>query len=176
MTVGFSGQIQIRADMVDGERPTCPQGCRGGVHRHGRYFRYAHPTGTKTFVVPRFYCPQCGLTISVLPSDRVPYRSLDASRLEAFFNAQASVGDGPDPAPTGVEVGCLRRAWRRLQGRASILKGILGSALTNAPDSTAALWAQLRRSQGALSDILCSLGRLHQRSLLGDYLCLRVPT
>lgn len=162
--------------MVDGERPACPRGCSGRVHHHGHYSRYAHPTGAKSFTVPRFYCPRCGLTISVLTCDRLPYRSLAASRLEAFFNAQAAVGDGPNPAPMEIEAGCLGRAWARFQMRAAVLKDVFGFAMMQATDSTAALWSHLRRSQGALSTILSTLTKSHQRSLLGDYQCLRMPS
>lgn len=161
--------------MVDGERPSCPRGCSGRVHRHGRYFRYAHPSGTKTFAVQRFRCPRCGLTISVLPVDRLPYRSLVVPRVEAFFNEQARTGSGPDPPPGEVEAGCLRRAWTRLQGRTDVLRQLPGLKAANGAVSAAAVWTQLCNDHGTLSAVLCSLARWQRQSLLGDYGCLRVP-
>ena len=112
--------------MFDGDRPKCPRGCPGRVHRHGRYSRYSHPTGPERFVVLRFRCPKCRLTISVLPADRLPYRPLCGLRTEAFFNQQVCIGAGPHPPPATTETGCLRRAWRRLRSRASSLADACG--------------------------------------------------
>ena len=161
--------------MFRGERPACPRSCPGRVHRHGHYSRYAQPSGSATFPVERFLCPQCGLTISVLPSDRLPYRSVTGPRLEAHFNEQAEAGTGPDPPPDELEAGCLRRAWTRLQTRVVSLKEAFGLLLASLPDSAGALWKQMRLAKGTLSGILHYLAQSHKRSLLGDYRCLRAP-
>ena len=174
-SAGFSEGIQIRADMVRGDRPDCPRGCRRRVHRHGGYWRYARPHGQERFRVPRYWCPQCGLSISVLPADRVPYRPLEATRLEAFFNEQAEAGSGPDPPPAVLEAGCLRRAWARFQTRVAILSEAFGLLITRVTDSAAALWKQLRLAKATLAGILRYLAHAHKRSLLGDYQCLRLP-
>lgn len=175
-SVGFSRIIQLRADMFSGDRPLCPRGCPGRVHRHGGYRRYRHPTGGETFHVQRFRCPLCGLTLSVLPSDRLPYRPLQGARLQAFFNEQAETGSGPDPPPALLEAGCLRRAWTRFQTRAAILKEAFGLMIASVTDSTATLWKQMRLAKGTLSGILRYLAQTHKRSLLGDYRCLRLPS
>ena len=172
---GFSERIQIRADMFSGDRPACLRGCIGRVHRHGSYHRYSHPSGADTFGVQRFWCPECGLTISVLPADRLPYRPLAGGRLEAFFNEQAESGSGPDPPPEALEAGCLRRAWSRYQTRVCQLKEAFGLLLTSVIDSAAALWKELRLVKGTLSGILHYLAQGHKRSLLADYQCLRMP-
>jgi len=161
--------------MFSGDRPACLRGCLGRVHRHGCYPRYAHPSGTDTFDVQRFWCPACGLTISVLPAERVPYRPLAGGRLESFFNQQAEVGSGPDPPPELLEAGCLRRAWTRFQTRAAVLKEALGLLIANTTNSAAALWKQMRLAKGALEKILLYLAQSHKCSLLGDYRCLRLP-
>ena len=161
--------------MIKGERPSCLRGCPGRVHRHGRYFRYTRPSGEESFAVQRFLCLECGLTISVLPVDRLPYRPVEGARLEAFFNEQAAVGSGPDPPPAQLEAGCLRRAWKRLQTRVHILKEAFGLLIAHITDSAAALWKQMRLAKGTLAGILHYLAQGHKRSLLGDYQCLRVP-
>lgn len=123
----------------------------------------------------RYWCPQCALTLSVLPAQRLPYRPVEGPRLEAFFNQQAEVGSGPDPPPALLEAGCLRRAWVRLQTRVSPLKEAFGLLIASATGSAAALWKQMRLAKATLTGILDYLAQGHQRSLLGDYQCLRLP-
>lgn len=161
--------------MFSGDRPACLRGCPGRVHRHGRYVRYAHPAGAETFDVQRFWCPACGLTISVLPAERLPYRPLAGARLASFFNEQAEAGSGPDPPPEVLEAGCLRRAWLRFQTRVCKLREAFGLLLKSVIDSAAALWQELRLVKGTLGDMLDYLGQAHKSSLLGDYQCLRLP-
>ena len=161
--------------MVGGERPECPRGCRRGVHRHGSYHRYASAEGSAQFRVQRFWCPECELTISVLPADRLPYRPVEGARLEAYFNEQAEIGTGPDPPPAVLEAGCLRRAWARFQTRGSILKEAFGLLIGPVSDSARVLWKQLRLAKGTLREILRYLMQTHKCSLLGEYACLRVP-
>jgi hypothetical protein len=161
--------------MFSGDRPACLRGCSGRVHRHGSYSRYARPSGADSLGIQRFYCPQCGLTISVLPADRLPYRPLEGARLEAFFNEEAEAGTGPDPPPDELEAGCLRRAWTRFQTRAKLLQEAFGLLIASAADSAAALWKQMRLAKGTLQGILHYLAQAHKRSLLGDYQCQRLP-
>ena len=170
----FSGRIQLRVDMIKGDRPDCARGCSGKVHRHGSYSRYLLGATDTTFSVQRFLCPSCGLTISVLPAQRVPYRPLVGSRLEAHFNEQAELGSGPDPPPAVLEAGCLRRAWTRLQTRVADLKEAFGLLITSATDTAAALWKQMRLAKGTLEQILLYLAQSFKRSLLADYQCLRL--
>jgi hypothetical protein len=171
----FPRRIQIRADMFSGDRPACPGGCPGDVHRHGSYLRYAQPSGTRKFAVQRYWCPTCELTISVLPVERLPYRPLEQARLETFFNEQAEIGTGPDPPPAQLEAGCLRRAWTRFKTRVSMLKEAFGLLIASATDSAGALWKQMRLAKATLQGILHYLAQSHKRSLLGDYQCLRLP-
>lgn len=167
--------MQTRVGLFVGQRPCCPRGCSGRLHRHGAYFRYGRPSGQETFPVQRYWCPQCALTVSVLPAQRLPYRPLEGARLERFFNQQAEVGSGPDPPPAPLEAGCLRRAWARLQTRVSPLKEAFGLLIASATESAAALWKQMRLAKATLAGILDYLAQGHQRSLLGDYQCLRLP-
>jgi hypothetical protein len=161
--------------MFNGDRPACPKACPGRVHRHGSYERFARPTGCERVAVQRFLCPECGLTLSVLRPQQLPYRSVAAPRLEAFFNEQAEAGTGPDPPPDELEAGCLQRAWRRFQTRVQPLKNAFGLMIASASLGPGHLWKQMRLAKGNVHGILLYLARFHKCSLLGDYRCLRVP-
>ena len=123
----------------------------------------------------RYWCPECELTISVLPVERLPYRPLEGPRLEAFFNAQAGIGSGPDPPPGQLEAGCLRRAWTRFQTRVSTLKEAFGLLIPSVIAGAAHLWKQMRLAKPTLTAILGFLAHTRNTSLLGDYCCLRWP-
>jgi len=125
--------------------------------------------------VQRYWCPDCGLTISVLPSDRLPYRPLEGPRVQAFFDAQAGIGSGPDPPPEVLEAGCLRRAWTRFQTRVSPLKEAFGQLISSALSGAEHLWQQMRLAKKTLAAMLGFLEQNCKISLLGDYRCLRVP-
>lgn len=125
--------------------------------------------------IQRYWCPECGLTISVLPVDRLPYRPLEGSRLTAFFNAQAGIGSGPGPPPGSLEAGCLRRAWARFQTRVSTLKEAFGQWLPSGISQPGPLWKALRLAKKTLAAILGFLAQTGKISLLGDYRCLRLP-
>ena len=125
--------------------------------------------------VQRYWCPDCELTISVLPADRLPYRSVEGPRLEAFFNAQAGIGSGPDPPPGQLEAGCLRRAWTRFQTRVSTLKEAFGLLIPSGLSGVTQLWKQMRLAKESLAAILVFLAQTRNISLLGDYRCLRLP-
>lgn len=172
--LGFEQGIQIPATNCNGDRPRCPR-CGSWPHRHDQYSRYASPEGTERFSVQRYRCPRCELTISVLPVGCLPYRSLKGPRLEAFFNAQAEAGSGPDPPPGELEAGCLRRAWTRFQTRVAQLKEAFGLLIPSAISGAAQLWKALRLAKGSLESILGFLAQTRNTSLLGDYRCLRLP-
>ena len=123
----------------------------------------------------RYWCPGCGLTLSVLPTARLPYRPLEGPRVEAFFNAQAAIGSGPDPPPGVLEAGCLRRAWTRFVTRVSTLKEAFGQLIPSVISEAANLWQQMRLAKETLAGILGFLAQTRNISLLGDYRCLRLP-
>ncbi len=125
--------------------------------------------------MPRYRCPDCGLTVSILPADRLPYRPLAGARLEAFLDAQAGIRSGPDPPPGVLEAGCLRRAWTRFQTRVSTLKEAFGLLIPSVLSGAGHLWQQMRLAKKTLAGILGYLESSCNRSLLGDYRCLRLP-
>jgi hypothetical protein len=146
------------------------------VHRHGRYERCADPEGSSREKVQRYLHPPCGLTFSVLPAHRLPYRAVRAERLQAAFDQQAGIrAQGPDPPPRVVEAGCLRRAWSALTQRVATLKFALGQLVSSTVSDGASLWRSLRQSFDSVAKMLCFLSRHHHISLLGNYRCVRPP-
>ena len=128
--------IQFREDQLKGLRPVCPRGCPGMVHRHGSYERYADPAGAKEpeeeESIQRYLCRPCGLTFSVLPPHRLPYRPVRAERLQGDFDQRAGIQtQGLDPPPRAVEAGCLQRAWSALTARVATLKEAFGQLVSS---------------------------------------------
>ncbi len=123
----------------------------------------------------RYRCPGCGLTISVLPVNRLPYRAVEAERLQSYLDAQAGIGTGPDPPPRQLEAGGLRRAWTRFQTRVSKLKEAFGLLIESVISGPEHLWQQMRQAKNSLAAILGFLAQARNLSLLGDYRCLRLP-
>jgi hypothetical protein len=169
-------RIQVRRDQLTGARPLCSRGCSGTVHCHGHYLRYADPEGSCQERIDRFLCHPCGLTISVLSPHRLPYRAVRAERLQADFDCRAGIQtQGLDPPPRVVEAGCLQRAWSSLSARVNTLKDAFGQLVCSTVSEVASLWAGLRMSQDSVPRMLCFLSEHHHISLLGNYLCLRLP-
>lgn len=105
----------------------------GAVDRHGYYERNADPEGTVKERVQRYLSRACGLTFSVLPPHRLPYRSIRAERLQADFDQRAGIqAQGLDPPPRSVEAGCLQRAWSRLTSRVALLQDAFGQLISKA--------------------------------------------
>lgn len=162
-------------------RPVCPRGCPGMVHRHGTYERFADPRGSKPKEeeesIQRYLCRPCGLTLSVLPSHRLPYRPVRTERLQGDFDQRAGIQtQGLDPPPRPVEAGCLQRAWSVLTKRVATLKDAFGQLIVKPVSDGASFWANLRQSFDSVSKMLCFLSEHHRISLLGNYRCLRPPT
>ena len=146
------------------------------MHRHGHYWRYADPEGTDREPVVRYLCGPCGLTISVLPPHRLPYRAIRAERLQADFDCRAGIQtQGLDPPPRVVEAGCLQRAWSALSARVAAIQEAFGQLISNPVSKVTSLWASLRAAMDSVPRMLCFLSEHHRISLLGNYQCLRPP-
>jgi hypothetical protein len=163
----------------------CPQ-CRGCqlLHRHGHYRRYANCTDATKVRVHRFLCPRCGATFSLIPEDKLPYRLLPVSRLEAGLDARvglperpASTGEGARPPPVSeVERGCLERAGKSLLLRIPVLRGWLGQRLpVLADDDFPGFWIALRKVHRSIAQTLRFLAECFKSSLLAHYRSLRPP-
>jgi hypothetical protein len=146
------------------------------VHRHGCYWRYAEPEEPIEERIQRYLCQPCGLTFSVLPPHRLPYRPIRTERLQGDFDRRAGIQtQGLDPPPRVVEAGCLKRAWSALAARVDILKNAFGQLIESSVSEVDAFWANLRQSFDSVPKMLWFLGEHHHISLLGNYLCLRPP-
>lgn len=158
------------------KRPCAPKGCAacGGcrkLHRHGSYERYRNVDGTERVTVQVFACPQCNLTVSVIPSGMFPYRSLPVARFEAFLDEQSGLaGDGArSPPASQIEQGSIRRAVKKLSERISLLCGLLGQQMPwSARTGIDRFWSALRKL-GSTGEILIQLARDFKTSLLGSY-------
>jgi hypothetical protein len=111
----------------------------------------------------------------VIPEQVLPYRSVEADRLQAHFDQKAEAGTGPDPPPSITETGCLERAWSQLKARSARLRHVFGQLLPAIIQSTGHLWREMRRSKASLVKILHFLADTRKVSLLGDYACLKPP-
>ena len=168
--------IQFREDQLKGFRPACPRSCPGIVHRHGHYLRYADPAGSEKERIQLYLCYPCGLTLSVLPSHRLPYRPVRAARLQADFDRRAGIQtQGLDPPPRVLEAGCLERAWSSLSAQVNTLKEAFGQLLTGKISEATSLWVSLRQAMDSVPKMLCFLSEHHHISLLRNYRCLRTP-
>ena len=151
------------------------------VHKHGCYERYADPAGEKNKQqelegIQRYLCRPCGLSLSVLPPHRLPYRPVRAERLQGDFDQRAGIQtQGLDPPPRAVEAGCLQRAWSVLTARVATLKEAFGQLVCSTVSESASFWTSLRQSFDSVSKMLCFLCEHHRISLLRNYRCLRPP-
>lgn len=88
----------------------CPRGCSGLVYLHGFYWRCAHPEVSRWERTQRYRCPGCGLTFSVMPPYRPPYRAVRAKRLQRDFDRRG--GSRPlalDPPTRALILGSTTR-------------------------------------------------------------------
>ena len=127
--------------------------------------------------MPRYRCPRCLRTCSVIPEGMFPRRSLPVERFEELADERLGVaGGGARPPPaTVIEEGCIRRALRKLSERAPFLCGLLGQRLPlRARRDLSAFWRALREL-GSTAAILPVLAREFKTSLLGSYRSLAPP-
>jgi len=127
--------------------------------------------------VPRYRCPRCGGTCSVIPAGMFPRRSLPVERFEQLADERLGMAGGsarPPPA-TVIEEGCIRRALRKLSERVAFLCGLLGQQLPlRARRDLSGFWRALREL-GSTEAMLPVLAREFKTSLLGCYRSLAPP-
>ena len=166
--------MQIREDSFKSERPECPRKCNQKVYRHGWYWRFASFAGNRR-QIQRFRCSVCNLTLSILPTNFLPYRILKVASLQKANDERAGIGTGLDPRPTLLETGAIERAWTRFSSRKELLQEAFGQFVSSAIGCALDLWKQIRQAKGSLENIQVYLSTTHHRSLLGDYRCLKLP-
>jgi len=133
--------------------------------------------------IHRYLCTLCNWTISVLPDNQLPYRSIDVTRLALWMDWEFL--KGPEPPNIGEkERGCMRRAFNCFIRNSPALTGALGQIVKDGCSNARSLWRTLSRL-GDVSSILRFLqeklksektvdGGLRGFSLLGRYCCLAV--
>jgi hypothetical protein len=180
------GGMQIRQSSMKGDRPECPLDHRHTVHKHGSYVRYCGLEGgtdDDRWNIPRFLCVLCRWTISVLPDNQLPYRSIDVGRLVLWLNREY-LGRPEPPAASEKEKGCVRRALRCFVRHSPSLIKALGQIVKDIGASARSLWRSLSR----LNDMSGMMRFLQEKlkpekladggfvgfSLLGCYRCLAV--
>lgn len=175
--------MQVFASSLDESgRPHAPPdcarcaGCRK-LHRHGGYQRYAAPEGGKRVAVERFVCPQCRHTLSVIPADMLPYRSIPVSRFEQLADHLTGLAGGGSRSPpaTQVEAGCVRRGLKKLSVRIPWLCSLLGQLLPLPQGADVNWFWRALRMLGPTAGILADLARDFKTSLLACYRSLKPP-
>lgn len=111
----------------------------------------------------------------MIAEQALPYRPVEADRLQLHFDQKAEGGTGPDPPPSITETGCLERAWSRLKARSGKLKHVFGQLIPASIENAFHLWREMRRSMASVVKILHWLADTRKISLLGDYACLKPP-
>jgi hypothetical protein len=161
-------------------RPCAPEDCAacGGcrkLHRNGSYQRYRSAEGAGRVTVQLFVCPQCRLTVSVIPAGMFPYRSMPVARFEELVDERAGLaGGGARPPPaTQIEAGCIRRALERLSERIPFLCGLLGQQMPLAHGAGIGWFWRALRQLGPTERMLVRLARDFKTSLLACYRSLR---
>jgi hypothetical protein len=169
--------MQVHESSLKGaDRPRAPKGCAKcagcqKLHRNGTYSRFRKVQGQRQCSIPRFRCPGCGRTWSVIPADMFPRRSMEVSRFESLMDALFGLaGGGARPPPaTEIEAGCIRRACKRVSERIALLCGFLGQQMPlRARTDVGCFWRALREL-GSTEDILVRLACDFKTSLLACY-------
>jgi hypothetical protein len=168
------------SSLGEDRRPCAPKDCAacGGcrtLHRNGSYLRYRGTEGGERVAVQLYVCPQCGLTVSVIPEGMFPYRSMPVARFEELVDESTNLaGDGARPPPaTQIEAGCIRRALTILSKRIPFLCGLLGQQMP-LPDGSGIHWFwRALRKLGSTGRILVRLATDFKTSLLACYRSLK---
>lgn len=125
---------------------------RRKLHRHGSYPRDVIELGRLYAVrVPRFLCPACRRTVSLLPSFAQPYRLLGTALIEAFLTNRF---DQPGIDSRWDLLQANRRRWMQRAGQIETVTGAFFEPLVDesvgAPErllrSMLARWVDLQRA------------------------------
>jgi hypothetical protein len=121
--------------------------------------------GTKE-TIPRWLCPRCCKTFSILPRRLLPYRRLSCLDLQEAFDRWAF--DNLPPRPKSSLAALRRWLDPRLQEE---LQHTCGQMLDAALESAQALWRGLRHCFNSVEGLVEWLAAHYQCSLLGRYAC-----
>jgi len=117
--------------------------------------------------VIRFKCPIKKRTVSCLPDFAQPYRLVNNTTTEKFFNGDRESAEVQRNRDT------LRRYWRRFTGMATHLRQIAGCSLGRAPpkEPAAGLWRRILAKYRTLAKATRSLVNDFRTTCFGKYRC-----
>ena len=149
------------------ECPNC-----GRLHRlwaHGYYGRWTTDELGKAlrFLVRRFLCTFCGITVSCLPCFAQPYRLVNHTTLEAFLKGQNGRRD------VQVQEGLLKRYVRRFaEWRPSLLR-IVGHRYGRASpkEEATAFWRRAVAACGSAAELTMQLVTEFRTTCFRTYRC-----
>lgn len=117
--------------------------------------------------IRRFICSKCDVTVSCLPDFAQPYRLINSTTTQKFFNGDR---DSPDVQRNS---GNLRRYWLRFVAMAQRLGKIIGCSLGRAPpkDPAAGLWQRILAKYRTLANATRVLVSEFKTTCFGKYDC-----
>ena len=117
--------------------------------------------------VARFECSACEVTVSLLPDFAPPYRMVNNTTTQKFFNGDTTSTDVQRNRDT------LRRYWRRFVDMAGCLRQIVGCSLGRAPpkEPAAGLWQRILAKYRTLANATRNLVSDFRTTCFGKYLC-----
>ena len=154
--------MQILWSHFDPQNPSCPT-CGRRLHRHGHYGRRAQGAGAS---IPRWFCPGCRRTLSILPRGLLPYRKLCCTELQEALDHWAFDNQPPPTKPARAALrDWLDPAWQ------TDLQHLCGQLLEAPLKSGQALWRGLRRCFASVEGLVEWLTAHYRCSLLRRYAC-----
>jgi len=117
--------------------------------------------------VIRFKCPLSKRTVSCLPDFAQPYRMVNNTTSQRFFNGDRKSADVQRNRDT------LRRYWRRFTGMAACFRHLVGCSLGRAPpkEPAAGLWRRILAKYRTLTNATRHLTREFKITCFGKYRC-----
>ena len=117
--------------------------------------------------VARFRCSDCRVTVSLLPDFVHPYRMVNNTTTQKFFNGDTTSTDVQRNRDT------LRRYWRRFADIARYLRQVVGCSLGRAPpkEPAAGLWRRILAKYGTLANATRYLVSEFKTTCFGTYAC-----
>jgi hypothetical protein len=170
--VKLTAEAYVREQFHARMRPPeeCPN-C-GRLHRlwaHGYYGRWTTDALGKAlhFLVRRFLCTFCEITVSCLPCFAQPYRLVNHTTLEAFLKGQYGRRD------VQAQVWLLKRyVWRFAQWRPRLLR-IVGHRFGRASpkEEATAFWRRAVAACGSVADLTMQLVKEFRTTCFRTYRC-----
>jgi hypothetical protein len=156
------------------KRMLAPEQCPncGRLHRlwgHGYYGRWTTDCLGKAirFLVRRFWCAYCRVTVSCLPCFAQPYRLINHTTLEAFLNGHNQRRD------VEARMELLQRYVRRFAEWRPSLIGIIGHRFGRASpkEEATAFWRRAVAACGSTAELTMQLAKEFRTTCFRTYRC-----